>query len=105
MKGLTKRMKIFGLACLAGALVLSGAGADLQADGCYICSGQSNTYVKFTGNDDGAKRAAAKNCGCTVAGTTSSCNAANYKILCTVLKEKDQQAQIAVFPMCVKPGT
>lgn len=56
----------------------------LLADGCYICKGKSGSYVKFKGSDTFDKRKKAKDCGCDVGGTTSSCNAANYKILCTV---------------------
>lgn len=54
------------------------------ADGCYICSGKSGTYVKFKGSDTWDKRKKAKACGCEVGGTTSSCYASNYTILCTV---------------------
>lgn len=106
MQSLTNQLKlILGAAALSGALLISGAAGDLRADGCYICSGQSNTYVKFTGNDNGAKRAAAKNCGCTVSGTTGSCNAANYKILCTVMNDKGQKNQsvAAQFAFCAGP--
>jgi hypothetical protein len=49
--------------------------------GCYICSGQSGTYVKYRGSDDFSKRKKAENLGCKVGGTTSSCDASNYKIL------------------------
>jgi len=56
----------------------------VYADGCYICKGKSGSYVKFTGSDNYDKRKQAKACGCEVGGTTSSCNAANYTILCTV---------------------
>lgn len=55
-----------------------------NADGCYICQGQPGTYVRFTGSDDFAKRKKAEACGCRVGGTTSTCNAANLKILCEV---------------------
>lgn len=76
----------------------------LRADGCYICSGQPNTYVKYSGDDSGAKRTAAQNCGCTVSGTTSSCNAANYKILCTVQAQVPNQSLMAVkAPACRTP--
>lgn len=55
-----------------------------QGDGCYICQGQPYTYVKFEGKDNWDKRKKAEACGCKVGGTTSSCDAANYKILCEV---------------------
>ena len=55
-----------------------------QSGGCYICGGQTNTYVKFQGKDNWDKRKQAEACGCKVAGTTTSCDAANYKILCEV---------------------
>lgn len=52
--------------------------------GCYICRGQSGTYVKYVGSDDFSKRKKAKALGCDVGGTSGSCDAANYKVLGTV---------------------
>ncbi|MBE7438537.1 MAG: hypothetical protein HS115_08800 [Spirochaetales bacterium] len=66
-------------------LTLSLMSPSLKADGCYICQGSPNTYVKFSGNDSFEKRKEAEKCGCKVGGTTGSCNAANYKVLCSVL--------------------
>ena len=54
------------------------------ADGCFICQGQPNTYVKYKGQDTWDKRHKAEACGCKVGGTTSSCGATNHKVLCTV---------------------
>lgn len=81
-------MKTVILAVMAMALAAPLALTSLSADGCYICRGQSGTYVKFTGSDTFDKRKAAKNCGCEVGGTTGSCSAANYKILCTVYRDQ-----------------
>jgi hypothetical protein len=69
-------MKIF-----IGILFLAGVA---RADGCYICSGKSGTYVKFRGPDTWDKRKKAEACGCKVGGTASSCDAANHKVLCSV---------------------
>lgn len=69
--------------------------ASIQADGCYICQGSANTYVKFSGTDSFDKRKEAEKCGCKVSGTTSSCNAANFKILCTVQWLAPQPNQMA----------
>ena len=107
MKRTLKMLKHSTGATLLGLALAFGASAgDLRADGCYICAGQPNTYVKFTGSDSGAKRTAAKNCGCTVSGTRGSCNAANFKILCTVMKEKAPNQSVAHQSIvCVKPGS
>ncbi len=56
----------------------------IHADGCYICQGKPDTFVKFTGFDNFDKRKKAEACGCRVGGTTSSCAAANQTILCEV---------------------
>ncbi len=70
----------------AGWLLVFSVPAPLlaQNDGCYICQGKPFTYVKFEGKDNWDKRKKAEACGCKVGGTTSSCDAANYKILCEV---------------------
>lgn len=80
---------VLGLALIAGiglaGIWLTPTRALLaQTDGCYICQGQPYTYVKFEGKDNWDKRKKAEACGCKVGGTTSSCDAANYKILCEV---------------------
>jgi len=72
-------------ALLIVSLALTLLSPSLKADGCYICQGSTNTYVKFSGSDSFEKRKEAEKCGCKVGGTTSSCNAANYKVLCSVL--------------------
>jgi hypothetical protein len=78
-------MKNILYSAFASALFLSAIfPAAVKADGCYICGGQSGTYVKFTGSDNFEKRKEAEKCGCKISGTTSSCNAANYTILCSV---------------------
>jgi len=80
-----KRLVIKTLMMATVAAMAAGFfGGSLYADGCYICKGKSGSYVKFSGSDDYDKRKQAKACGCDVGGTTSSCNAANYTILCTV---------------------
>lgn len=79
------RLSIALLTCgLALALGLHAGPLAAQSDGCYICQGQPYTYVKFGGKDDWDKRKRAEACGCKVGGTTASCDAANYKILCEI---------------------
>ncbi|MSP62024.1 MAG: hypothetical protein EXR72_17170 [Myxococcales bacterium] len=68
-------------ALLAAGLFLSPAA---RADGCFLCEGKVGTYVRFKGEDSWDKRKKAEACGCKVAGTTSSCGAANHQILCSV---------------------
>lgn len=73
-----------GIAIALGSLFIATTGVLAQNDGCYICQGQQYTFVKFEGKDNWDKRKKAEECGCKVGGTTSSCDAANYKILCEV---------------------
>ncbi len=68
---------------IAGSIIIN-TGVTKDYTGCYICRGKSGTYVKYRGSDDYSKRKKAKSLGCDVGGTTSSCDAANYKILGTV---------------------
>ena len=63
-------------------LTLAASFGLARADGCYICQGGS--YVKYRGEDNWDKRHKAEGCGCKVQGTTSSCSAANNKVLCSV---------------------
>lgn len=84
--------KIFITSVAFVGLMLSFA-TNVQADGCYICSG--GTYVKYTGSDDQDKRKAAKACGCQVSGTRGDCSAANLKVLCTVQNEIDESLKLA----------
>lgn len=77
------RLSVAALSC-AVAIALSTGPLTAQSDGCYICQGQPYTYVKFSGKDDWDKRNRAEACGCKVSGTTASCDAANYKILCEI---------------------
>lgn len=85
-------MKKFILSMATLALIFGVSGL-AQADGCYICKGGG--YVKHSGSDDASKRKAAKNCGCEISGTRSSCDAANLKILCTVKKETQDKFKLA----------
>lgn len=73
-----------GVLLLLAALLAAPLALGAQSDGCYICQGQPYTYVKFSGKDDWDKRKQAEDCGCKVGGTTASCDAANYKILCEI---------------------
>ncbi len=82
-------MTAFLTAAIAGATALFFLGtatpAVAESGGCYICQGQKeHTYVKFEGKDTWGKRKQAEACGCKVSGTTASCDAANYTILCEV---------------------
>ncbi|MEQ9366178.1 MAG: hypothetical protein RIF32_18195 [Leptospirales bacterium] len=82
--------RLLGGLLVAGTVAFSAVGLTTprpllaQSDGCYICQGQPYTYVKFEGKDNWDKRKKAAACGCKVGGTTSNCDAANYKILCAV---------------------
>ena len=87
------RSLITTIAALTMVLTLAGT-APAFADGCYICSGGS--YVKYTGGDTQDKRNKAKDCGCQISGTRSSCDAANLKVLCTVVKDSTAADKLAV---------
>jgi hypothetical protein len=69
-------------ALLIAGILLAANGA--RADGCYLCEGRPGAYVRYQGDDTWDKRHKAEACGCKVGGTTSSCGAANSKILCSV---------------------
>jgi hypothetical protein len=71
---------VIGFALLLLASTLAPRAA--SADGCYLCEG--GAYVKYKGEETWALRHKAEACGCKVQGTTSSCGAANNKILCSV---------------------
>ena len=82
---------IFGFLVM---MTFAGTSLPALADGCYICSGGS--YVKYSGQDNGDKRKAAKQCGCEVSGTRGDCSAANLKVLCSVKAEEDTSYKIAL---------
>jgi hypothetical protein len=76
--------RILAALCVAALAYFAVGPLGAQSGGCYICQGQPDTYVKFEGKDNWDKRIKAEACGCKVGGTTSRCDAANYKILCEV---------------------
>lgn len=81
---------LFGLASLLMLLITP---TSAHADGCFIC--KDGSYVKYSGSDNATKRKAAKNCGCEISGTRSSCDAANLKILCSVRREQQEKVNLA----------
>lgn len=70
---------------LIAVLSLPVLARNVRADGCYMCAA-SNTYVKYSGEDTQDKRKRAEACGCKIQGTTASCYAANYTVLCSVAR-------------------
>ncbi len=79
-----KLLLLTAVSVFALVMMITGTGITKDYTGCYICKGQSGTYVKYRGSDDFSKRKKAKALGCDVGGTSGSCDAANLKILGTV---------------------